>query len=338
VGGVTDEVAVSLQAVHRFEMYLSCIVKSPAREADAELPPLDVALVWHSYLLNPRCVLLPHVLRCSSGGRDGVLGRRSAPRTDLVPPLRLDGTARILCACIPSLTRSTTCSSTDSYVFFASSALPFRRSLIFPSRALRQADSLNPNTLQLIHNRHQINAWQALTETPFDPLEALASAQGRYVRCPLSGQVVFTRKLLPLLPSETPRAFTDPLPIPPAWVTPDGKGYAQQSFSIPSPINPTFLITHEVLGISKLARDIQILGSTSPPVHHLSGTLFAANEDKDGAENAELRGKRLKKLLITWKSPFFSSDGVQLGEAMQWSLEGARKAMVKQYKGRSGPG
>ncbi|ORY89085.1 hypothetical protein BCR35DRAFT_350582 [Leucosporidium creatinivorum] len=242
-------------AVHRFEMYVERIVKAPAREVDAELPPLDVALVWHSYSLNPRWY------------REDTM--RMHPELDTVNNLLID----------------------------------------------RFADSLDPTTFKPIHNQAQINAWKTLTETPFDPFEALASAEGRYVRCPLSSQVVFT-----------------------PWVTPSGMGYAQQSFSIPSPIDPSFQITHEVLGISKLARDLQILGSTSPPVHHLAGTLFASNEDKYGAKQADIRGERLKKLLITWKSPFFTSDGVQLGEAMEWSLAGARKAMVKQFRGRSGPG
>lgn len=200
-----------------------------------------------------------------------------------------------------------------------------------------KADSLDSVTLEPTHNQEQIDTWQTLTETPFDPLEALASAQGRYVRCPLSSEVLFTRKITFIssalrLDERLAESF------PPAWVTPEGTGYAQQSFSIPSRLDPTFHITHEVLGISKLARDLQILGSTSPPVHHLSGTLFAANEDKYGAKAADLRGERLKKLLITWKSPFFTSDGVILGEAMEWSLEGARKAMVKQFRGRNGPG
>lgn len=216
-------------------------------------------------------------------------------------------------------------------------SFPSRRSLISPPTH-GQADSLDPNTFQPIHNQEQINAWQTLTETPFDPLEAFASAEGRYVRCPLSGEVVFTRTSWYPFSCKPSEPELTHCPLSTAWVTPLGTGYAQQSFSMPSPLDPTFLITHQVLGISKLARDLQLLGSLSPPVRHLSGTMFSANEDRFGAKSAEIRGKRLKKLLITWDGPFFTTDGVEIGQAMEWSLVGARKAMTKQFRGRSGPG
>lgn len=46
-------------AVYRFEQYLASCVQDSGNTL--EMPPLDVALVWHSYALNPRCVL-----RCQS--------------------------------------------------------------------------------------------------------------------------------------------------------------------------------------------------------------------------------------------------------------------------------
>lgn len=46
-------------AVYRFEQYLASCVQDSGNTL--EMPPLDVALVWHSYALNPRSVL-----RCQS--------------------------------------------------------------------------------------------------------------------------------------------------------------------------------------------------------------------------------------------------------------------------------
>ena len=46
------------QAVWRFEIWLKRVVKpggaTPRTLRDEEIPPLDVLLVWHAYLLNPR--------------------------------------------------------------------------------------------------------------------------------------------------------------------------------------------------------------------------------------------------------------------------------------------
>ena len=45
-------------AVYRFEKYITaCVEPLGAAGRRPELPPLDVALVWHSYALNPRRVL-----------------------------------------------------------------------------------------------------------------------------------------------------------------------------------------------------------------------------------------------------------------------------------------
>lgn len=45
------------RAVHRFDCWVSKVVgegNEPRQLAEHELPPLDVTMVWHAYILNPR--------------------------------------------------------------------------------------------------------------------------------------------------------------------------------------------------------------------------------------------------------------------------------------------
>lgn len=42
------------QAVWRFEQWIDKVVNIVGASGEIESPPLDVSLVWHAYLLNPR--------------------------------------------------------------------------------------------------------------------------------------------------------------------------------------------------------------------------------------------------------------------------------------------
>lgn len=67
-------------AVDRFECWVKAMRDGSA--VDDSLPPLDVVMVWHTYLLNPGCVDFPSLLSAANIGSQMVLGGYNQdPRT-----------------------------------------------------------------------------------------------------------------------------------------------------------------------------------------------------------------------------------------------------------------
>ncbi|KAL8283803.1 hypothetical protein RQP46_005235 [Phenoliferia psychrophenolica] len=169
------------------------------------------------------------------------------------------------------------------------------------------ANLIDPAQLILGPTELQVTEWESRTSTPFDPLVSLARATGRNINDPFSQNVLFV-------------PFMDPA----------GKGYAQQGFETTSPTGRK--ITHEVLGIAKLVRDIKRCQTL--PDAQLAGTIFSSNEGRDPATTKQ-RAERVKiMLLLGDKTKFKETDAGKLGETMEWSMAGARKALTVQFKGR----
>lgn len=117
-----------------------------------------------------------------------------------------------------------------------------------------QADTLDRYTFEQKPTSSQVQQWTQLTETPFDPLESLETATGRYVRCPETRAILFAREWRLAVYMGRSSSLTRPSST--AWVIEQGTGYAQQGFKLDGPPGAHNLITHETLGIYKLARDI----------------------------------------------------------------------------------
>ncbi|GAA6017826.1 hypothetical protein JCM11491_004636 [Sporobolomyces phaffii] len=108
---------------------------------------------------------------------------------------------------------------------------------LLSDRLLSQyADEIDPETFEHSPTNEEILNWQNRTLLPFDPLESFATTDGRTISCPYTG---------------------DEVHVP--WVNEDGSGFAQEGFHLVSTAGPP--ITHETLGIAKLARDLYDLKS-----------------------------------------------------------------------------
>ncbi|KAK4695148.1 hypothetical protein P7C70_g8608, partial [Phenoliferia sp. Uapishka_3] len=230
-------------AVHRFETYIEKCITGGCRP---DIPPLDVALVWHSYALNPRCYR-----------EDGM---RCHPML-----LELGG---------------------------------------FPLSDI--ANTIDSISFDYTPSASQVTKWEAATQMVFDSLASLRGASVRQITDPFTLEVLF---------------------VP--FVNDSGSGYAQQGFEVASSSSGR-KITHEVLGIAKLVRDIQMCQSS--PDGSLAGTVFSASEAKSPTMS-RLRTVRVKTLLLSGKA-FAETDTQKSGDLLEWSMEGARKKLLAQFRGR----
>ncbi|SGY62709.1 BQ5605_C007g04725 [Microbotryum silenes-dioicae] len=177
-------------AVHRLELFVEKVLTHP--DVGYGVPPLDVALVLHSYSLNPRCF------------QEDMY--RLHPQLEKLEPAFWD----------------------------------------------RYARTIEDDSLTLNATSEEKEQWVTLTGTPFDPFEALYTAQGRYVRDPWKPEK----------------------PVFAPWVTDDGKGYAQQGFTIRGSRKE---ITHEVLGVARLAEDLAKIFSGDEG-SYIASTVFSSAE------------------------------------------------------------
>ncbi|KAF7304479.1 hypothetical protein HMN09_00850200 [Mycena chlorophos] len=212
-------------AVERFERWcLALTLKEAESEIAAILPPLDVLMVWHTYLLNPGwyaedCLRLKAL--------HGLWGTGKALSTSLGKGLA-------------SLVRAnTTCAA------------------------------LQDNVL----------SWVRLTDTPFDPFEAIESmsAAGKTVECVKCGTLNTTR-----------------------YLTADGTGFLQLRFDriCTKQTNDCFHhITHADLAMAKLAKDLA-LPNTNQPDSVLAGTLYTPGNTRNLAHAIAVKDR-----LIPFKDP-----------------------------------
>ncbi|KAI5476686.1 hypothetical protein MNV49_007400 [Pseudohyphozyma bogoriensis] len=230
------------EAVERFERWIAMLATSESVVlGPAELPPLDVALVWHAYTLNPKWY------------------QEDTMRV-LTPLRRFDG---------------------------LTSAYPLEQ----------LAATIDPATFLPIPNPTQAAAWTAFTGSPFDPIVAFQQTQGRSILDPMTKQGVF---------------------VP--YVTPDGKGYAQQGFEFTT--SQGFRLTHEVLGVAKFTRDV--VRAREQEGYFFAGTAFSARETSSVI--TATRATAVKTAFFKIKE-LATLDDVQMGQHFRWSLSGARAAI-----------
>ncbi|KAF7304485.1 hypothetical protein HMN09_00850800 [Mycena chlorophos] len=212
-------------AVERFERWCLALTAKDAESGIAAiLPPLDVLMVWHTYLLNPGwyaedCLRIKalHGLWEAGKSLSASLG---------------NGLASLV-------------------------------------RANSTGAALQDNVL----------SWVRLTDTPFDPFEAIESmsAAGKTVECVKCGT-----------PNTTP------------YLTADGTGYLQLRFDriCTKPTNDCFHhITHADLAMAKLAKDLA-LPNTNQPDSVLAGTLYTPGNTRNLAHAIAVKDR-----LILFKNP-----------------------------------
>ncbi|KAJ7048381.1 hypothetical protein C8F01DRAFT_1282707 [Mycena amicta] len=208
-------------AVERFERWCKALHPADGEQGIAAvLPPLDVLMVWHSYLLNPGWYT-----------EDSI-------RISALKGLWRAGKA-----------------------FGASLGMGLGQLLDVPTS---DSDS-------------RVQDWVRMTQTPFDPFEAIPMMLLKDVSCPKCGTV-----------NSAP------------FLCADGTGYLQLKFTRVCN-NPTadcfFNITHDTLALRKLAEDLarQDIGH---PGDLLAGTVYTPGNMKNLAH-----GRRVKSTLLL--SPSF---------------------------------
>ncbi|KAJ7061512.1 hypothetical protein C8F01DRAFT_141769 [Mycena amicta] len=191
-------------AVERFERWCQALHPTHAeRGIAAILPPLDVLMVWHSYLLNPGWYT-----------EDSI-------RITALKGLWKAGKA-----------------------FAASLGVGLGQLLDLP---VSDSDS-------------RIQDWIRMTQTPFDPFEAIPTMIFKDVSCPKCG----TMNSAPFLCA-------------------DGTGYLQLKFTrvCNNPIDDCFFnITHDTLAMRKLAEDLA-RDDTGEPGDLLAGTVYTPGNMKN---------------------------------------------------------
>ncbi|KAF7304477.1 hypothetical protein HMN09_00850000 [Mycena chlorophos] len=212
-------------AVERFERWCLALTAKDAESGIASiLPPLDVLMVWHTYLLNPGWYA-EDCLRIKA--LQGLWQAGKALSTSLG-----NGLASLV-------------------------------------RANATGAALQDNVL----------SWVRLTDTPFDPFEAIESmsAAGKVVECIKCGTPNTTR-----------------------YLTADGTGYLQLRFDriCTKPTNDCFHhITHADLAMAKLAKDLA-LPNTSQPDSVLAGTLYTPGNTRNLAHAIAVKDR-----LVLFKNP-----------------------------------
>ena len=111
-------------------------------------------------------------------------------------------------------------------------------------------------------------------------------------------------------------------------MTSDGKGYAQQGFSVPSRLDPSFNITHEVLGFCKFVADIKNCHWDNSAT--LAGTTFSPSETADPIPS-QRRAEAVVKIVLNPLSRLRDHQEIQLGSLMKWSLAGARQVIEAEF-------
>ncbi|BGP18703.1 hypothetical protein JCM10213v2_006769 [Rhodosporidiobolus nylandii] len=137
------------------------------------------------------------------------------------------------------------------------------------------ADTINQETLEQHAKKKDEKQWFSITETLFDPLANFAATRGR-----------------PVVDIKTGALF----PVP--WLTEDGKGYAQAGFEAVAPSGK--LITHEVLGLYKLCKDVRAVEGSS--IKSMAGTvscLMTQPANRHAQRRADFVCQKLKAALPT---------------------------------------
>ncbi|GAA5898176.1 uncharacterized protein JCM6883_000947 [Sporobolomyces salmoneus] len=161
-------------------------------------------------------------------------------------------------------------------------------------------DAIDPETFEHRPSNGEIANWQNRTSLPFNPLEAFTSSTGRNIVCPVSGQ-----------------EFHVP------WVNPEGTGYSQEGFKFVS--NNGFIITHEVLGIAKLSRDLFELksGTNQRGLARTQLTAHNALKPIQSSLSVSLATKLVDLPLIEK-----ASSWEDIARGMDWKRENAFKVIA----------
>ncbi|GAA5856560.1 hypothetical protein JCM8547_005863 [Rhodosporidiobolus lusitaniae] len=161
------------------------------------------------------------------------------------------------------------------------------------------AECISPLNFAYHPSPAHAEAWKILTSLPFDPVAAFSTSEGRMVVCPRTR----AREFVP-------------------WLTPSGTGYAQAGFKFTTQGGE--VITHEVLGIAKLAGDVY---SAKCGAGYIAGTVHSSLESPSTPSNS-YRAKFVVSAIQDRSNPLArATSREEVGRAMGWSRRGARRVL-----------
>jgi hypothetical protein len=232
---IADELRVlTLYTVDRFERWCRSFPPDFSLSwgsVEEQIPPLDVLMVWHAYMLNPGFVQsFPLELAALTKPTTPYACRWYAEDCIRLPILaglrQLDGLLSVFGVCtLPQ--NSTHISDFDAVITQA-----------------EQGEIAALTGIQVSYERASL--WGRRTSMPFDPMDAIPGLTHRYVVCPKCAGYVSQRTFHSWW-MKFPRAEG-----PEALFSPGGTGYLQLRAHVTCAC--TFEITREALAVHKLVK------------------------------------------------------------------------------------
>jgi hypothetical protein len=155
---------------HSFERW--CLSIKPSDVVEQHLPPIDVTMVWHAYLLNPRQVYLPSCLirlPFVAGSAVGMQKTLHAFLSSNISPDSAITSPPFSCVITPS------CNCANQLTLYQA----------------------NPDLLTSETQPYErVSAWERRTQTPYDPFASIVTLTHKPIHCPGCSRTVLARMCL----------------------------------------------------------------------------------------------------------------------------------------------